>query len=1222
MRIDWKKMLLSIAVLTIVMASFDVIAEEGSSPPKVMKIDDDDPEFTIEDIVSPPSKGGTGTYPIIVNFTANTITTDGLIEGEEQWVDCEDSPDSTGDFSVNFYTACDPNYVYVAFSNDTGILYQSTIYIYIDENGNGTWDGADEGDDCFVVNFGDSMVMDHFGNYIEGSSVGWNIDDSKCYSVEIGIPRVNWTGYPDWAFDVNVSCSARNPSWGDASAPPCPTSFLAFPYNYTQYPSPCPCCLCLKALVDIYKVIPGNITTIYQTDFEENDTVDWIAYSLDDNSDTWTLSENRSHSSSHSYHCTGHSEYMGNAHDVLEMRNPLDLSGVNNVTLTFWSWCEGDSYYVNGSLIIADYGDVEISNDGGAHWISLSDLGLSQLYYDNDWMETKITIESSQNYSGIPGEELLTGQVKFRFVWYSSPQFQYEGWYIDDIRIDIGEKPSLDLVWEGNGVPCIPFGSTITYSFPLNWTVKEGGKYRMQMVCQEEPNYKGVRGICREIIIGDYHDLAVISLDVPSTVERGEDVPIDATIKNLGTYDESDVQVKVTVENENGATVWSRTVVIPSLNISEEKRLHFVWENTTYCNYNVTVSVISPDDAVPENNAMYGFVIVAHEIFYDDMECGPCTERNWKHLDLTGREGHWIICTSGYDHYLWCGLDNATTYDNNWNDFAMIEDSFDTSAFGKVTLSFKTWYRILPGDYGYVEVSTDNGTCWQIVATYTGQLNWTNVTLNISAYKSTGMKIRFRFVSNETGVERGWIIDDVSLMGDSITLFEDDFESGTDGWIIEYAGDWWHITTRRYHSESHSWWCGDELSGRYMPNLNNALMMRETIDLSKSFGADIIFWTWYNFSSGDEGYLEVSEDGGATWTIVKSFTGMSSTDSTPGWTKVLCVLDSWAGKNIKIRFRFSSDSTAESEGWYIDDVRVLAKIDKEPPVTTHSLSGTMGLNDWYISPVTITLTADDGDGSGVEHIYYCLDGCGIEVYTSPITVSTGGPHTLEYWSVDKVGNQEAHHTITFKIDTVNPTVEISQPTPGIYVKGRKIWPIFGIFKCPFTLIIGSIDVKVNANDENSGVDRVEFYIDEDLLNTDTEEPYEWTWNERVFFTHTITVKVYDKAGLTAEDSIEVKIFNLALGAGPSYGRLKGKVYENGTFLKKGIGGAVVTVMDIGMNTTTGDKLWNKGWYSIQLRPGTYDIKIEAPGYQTKIVEGVVIKAGRTTRLDVGLDKTS
>ena len=1225
MKIEWRRILSSIMVLIMVTASVNMMAGAGFSSPKV-KVDDDDAEFTIGDLISPPSKGSIRTYPIIVNFSAGTVTVDGLIRGEEQWIDCEDSPDTEGDFVVNFYAACDPDYMYVSFLNGSGVLYKSEIYLYIDENGNGSWDGVNGGDNCFVVKFGETQVKDHTGNYVEGSSVGWNVNSSKCYSVEIRIPKINWSDYADWAFDIK-KVMGRNPSWGDACAPDAPTSFLKFPTNYTQYPEPCSCCLCLKALVDIYKIIPGNITTIFSDDFEGNDTFNWIAYSIDDNSDTWTLSENRSHSSSHSYHCTGHSQYMGNAYDVLELRDPLNLSNVNNVTLSFWSWCEGDSYYVNGTLVLADYGDVEISSNGGKNWTSLSDLGLCKLFYDNDWNETKITIESGMNYSGTLGADLLTEQVKFRFVWHSSPQFQHEGWYIDDVRIDVGEKPSIsDKPWnQTHLIPHIPFGSTVTCTFPINWTVKEEGQYMIKVEGQEEPNYKGMQVAFWNITIGSYHDLAVTSLDVPPTVERGDDVPIDAAIENLGTYDESDVQVKVTIKNEHGSTVWSKTVVIPSLNVSEKKDLHFVWENATYCNYNVTVSVIHPDDEFPENNAMRGVVVVANEIFYDDMECGPCSEKKWKHYDLTGGKGHWVLCTSGYDHYLWCGNLNTTMYGNNWNDVAMVNDSFNTSGYNNVSLLFNTSYRILPGDFGYVEISEDNGIHWKnVTEPFTGNSNWTIVSLDISAYKSPKMKIRFRFASNESGVERGWIINNVTIVADDTIIFSDDFESGVDGWTIEYmrAGDWWHITDRRCYNGDSSWWCGDDLLDKYPANLNNALMINDTIDLTKSFGADIVFWTWYNISSGDAGYLEVSDDGGATWHIVETFTGISSSGSSPEWIRVLCVLDEWAGKKIMLRFRFTSDSYLESEGWYIDDVKVVAKVDEEPPVTTHSISGTMGENNWYTSPVTITLSADDGDGSGVENIYYHLDGCGTEVYTSPITVSTNGPHTLEYWSVDKVGNEESHHTITFKIDTNNPTVKITQPTYGIYIRGNKVWPVFGIFNYSFTLIIGSIDIKVNANDGTSGVDRVEFYIDGDLMNTDTEAPYEWTWNERVFFTHTIRVKVYDKAGLTAEDSMDVKIFNLALGTGPSYGKLKGKVYENGTFPKKGIGGAVVTILQNGINTTTGDKLWNKGRYSIQLRPGTYDVKIEASGYQTKIVEGIVIEAGKTTRLNIGLDKVS
>ena len=42
----------------------------------------------------------------------------------------------------------------------------------------------------------------------------------------------------------------------------------------------------------------------------------------------------------------------------------------------------------------------------------------------------------------------------------------------------------------------------------------------------------------------------------------------------------------------------------------------------------------------------------------------------------------------------------------------------------------------------------------------------------------------------------------------------------------------------------------------------------------------------------------------------------------------------------------------------------------------------------------------------------------------------------------------------------------------------------------------------------------------------TEKPYTWTWDERIFFKHTIKVIAYDEDGLTDTDIVEVSIFNL------------------------------------------------------------------------------------------------
>jgi len=55
------------------------------------------------------------------------------------------------------------------------------------------------------------------------------------------------------------------------------------------------------------------------------------------------------------------------------------------------------------------------------------------------------------------------------------------------------------------------------------------------------------------------------------------------------------------------------------------------------------------------------------------------------------------------------------------------------------------------------------------------------------------------------------------------------------------------------------------------------------------------------------------------------------------------------------------------------------------------------------------------------------------------------------------------------------------------------------------------------------VDKVEFYIDGDLKNTTTSEPYKWTWDKKSFpkLKHIITVKAYEEDELVAENEIQV-----------------------------------------------------------------------------------------------------
>ena len=62
-------------------------------------------------------------------------------------------------------------------------------------------------------------------------------------------------------------------------------------------------------------------------------------------------------------------------------------------------------------------------------------------------------------------------------------------------------------------------------------------------------------------------------------------------------------------------------------------------------------------------------------------------------------------------------------------------------------------------------------------------------------------------------------------------------------------------------------------------------------------------------------------------------------------------------------------------------------------------------------------------------------------------------------------------------------------------------------------------------DEN-GINRIEFYIDDNLKSRDYDEPYLWLWNEFAIGKHEVKVIAYDIFGNKSEDKIDVIILNL------------------------------------------------------------------------------------------------
>jgi hypothetical protein len=211
---------------------------------------------------------------------------------------------------------------------------------------------------------------------------------------------------------------------------------------------------------------------------------------------------------------------------------------------------------------------------------------------------------------------------------------------------------------------------------------------------------------------------------------------------------------------------------------------------------------------------------------------------------------------------------------------------------------------------------------------------------------------------------------------------------------------------------------------------------------------------------------------------------------------------------IQIGFRLMTDGAGVDAGVKIDDVLLSVKRDITAPATTCDISGTMGCNDWYTSGVTVRLMASD-DLVGAKETYYRIDGGAWQLYDDRFQVTVDGEHTVEYYSVDRVGNVEEIQTCeSFKIDQTAPTVGLSMPETGyLYVMGR---PIFQIGR---TIVIGDLSSQASASDATSGIDYVEFIVDGEVKSADLSAPFTFDLPKGGLIpsSHTLQVKAYDNA---------------------------------------------------------------------------------------------------------------
>ncbi len=202
--------------------------------------------------------------------------------------------------------------------------------------------------------------------------------------------------------------------------------------------------------------------------------------------------------------------------------------------------------------------------------------------------------------------------------------------------------------------------------------------------------------------------------------------------------------------------------------------------------------------------------------------------------------------------------------------------------------------------------------------------------------------------------------------------FADDMEAGPNGWTRPDGNTDWHLSSQEAHSPSHAWYCGQEASRTYR-NSTHAALVSPPIQLGASAPRlDFMHWARFeidqdDFPDGihywDAGVLEISDTDGAYWQplvpdggypglVTSNWVSPFAPDTpcfvdTDGWEPGGADLSAFAGRVVRIRFRFGADMYTVAEGWRIDDVVVSPRTEYDGwltlPATNASVPAGLGM---------------------------------------------------------------------------------------------------------------------------------------------------------------------------------------------------------------------------------------------------------------------------------------
>lgn len=198
-----------------------------------------------------------------------------------------------------------------------------------------------------------------------------------------------------------------------------------------------------------------------------------------------------------------------------------------------------------------------------------------------------------------------------------------------------------------------------------------------------------------------------------------------------------------------------------------------------------------------------------------------------------------------------------------------------------------------------------------------------------------------------------------------------------------------------------------------------------------------------------------------------------------------------------------------------------------PSTNVSNITGTEGLHDWYTTPVTVNLNAEDNGTpdaidpsiiylSGVYRTYYKVNDGPETLYDGSIYIDTEGINTLEFRSEDMAANLEDWQSVEIKIDTRPPEIDISSDK-DVYTRVELI----------------EFAIKVSDPEPGSGVWLWEAFFNGDpIVDGSAVDPFWWNLGDYAY-----DGWVQDYAGWISTDDGSIDLIATLDSLSPTVDRL-------------------------------------------------------------------------------------